>query len=321
MHSELTTLYGGFIIGLFINILNNVPWTCVFLLLQFFGIRLYVLKNRDDCLKLQKKVGKWSSHITDNNRAHGYSFGFWYIMSIDISYDFTQVWIISTERTYNKLIDNSNEDEKIDNTDSDTSCVKKQNNNLRIIEKSGSYTNVYFTKRTLDINTQPYSEQKEIIDSVTQIYKKKKFGIVVIQGKPGTGKSMVPFLLANSLNGYYCNSLKPWSPGEKISNLYNEFEITNEKPLIIAFDEFDVPLQEINIGIAYHLNVPISVTNKQGWNQMLDEIQKGMFPNLILIMTTNKSLDVIKSMDESYIRRGRVDEIYTMNTTVDYFDQ
>jgi len=313
MNPELTTLYGGFVIGLFINILNNIPWTCIFLLLQFFGIRLYILKNRDDCLKVQKNIGKWSSHITDNNRAHGYSFGLWYMMLIDISYDCSQVWIISTERTYNKLIDdNYVENKQVEGT----SCINTNTNNVRIIERCGSYTNVYFTKRTLEIDTKPHSEQKEIIDSVTEIYKRKKFAIVIIQGNPGTGKSMVSFLLANSLNGHYCNSLKPWSPGEKISNLYNEFEITNDKPLIIAFDEFDIPLKEINDGIPYHQNVPTSVTNKQGWNQMLDEIQKGMFPNLIIVMTTNKNLDLIKSMDESYIRKGRIDEIYTMTNLI-----
>jgi hypothetical protein len=40
---------------------------------------------------------------------------------------------------------------------------------------------------------------------------------------------------------------------------------------------------------------------------MLDEIQRGMYPHLIMLLTSNKGPEFIQSLDPSYIRKGRVD--------------
>ena len=66
----------------------------------------------------------------------------------------------------------------------------------------------------------------------------------------------------------------------------------------------------IHSGITPHKNLPIQAANKAGWNQFLDEIQIGMYPHLILILTTNKTPDFIHTLDPSYIRTKRVDNIY-----------
>ena len=42
---------------------------------------------------------------------------------------------------------------------------------------------------------------------------------------------------------------------------------------------------------------------------MLDEIQRGLYPHLIIIMTTNKNPEFINNLDPSYLREGRVDII------------
>ena len=55
--------------------------------------------------------------------------------------------------------------------------------------------------------------------------------------------------------------------------------------------------------------MPISVQNKTGWNRMLDEIGRGLYPHLILLMTSNRDPAFIRSLDPSYIREGRVNEI------------
>ncbi|NCX93395.1 MAG: hypothetical protein EBX40_01810, partial [Gammaproteobacteria bacterium] len=117
---------------------------------------------------------------------------------------------------------------------------------------------------------------------------------------------------ANELRGIYCNSLQPWSPGESIATLYSDAEPSESSPLIIAFDEIDESLERIHNGIESHKNLKICVQNKQGWNQMLDEVQMGFYPNLIIIMTTNKSPDFINNLDPSYIRNHRVDSIYCL---------
>jgi hypothetical protein len=97
-----------------------------------------------------------------------------------------------------------------------------------------------------------------------------------------------------------------------IGSLYLDIEPSSNVPLVIVFDEFDIALTEIHKGIEPHKNIPISVQDKAGWNHMLDEINIGMYPNLILILTSNKSPEFIKDMDPSYIREGRINLTFEM---------
>jgi hypothetical protein len=39
----------------------------------------------------------------------------------------------------------------------------------------------------------------------------------------------------------------------------------------------------------------------------LDEIDRGMFPHLVLVLTSNRDPAFIRALDPSYIREGRVD--------------
>ena len=49
---------------------------------------------------------------------------------------------------------------------------------------------------------------------------------------------------------------------------------------------------------------------------MLDTIQRGMYPNIILIMTSNRGPEFINSLDTSYIRKGRVDLTFEMTESL-----
>jgi hypothetical protein len=127
---------------------------------------------------------------------------------------------------------------------------------------------------------------------------------------------MVGILVANEFSSYFCNTLKPWQPGDTIGILLTEVEPTPQKPLILVFDEIDLTLTRIHKGIPPHKECPISVSDKSGWNHMLDSIQRGMYPNLILILTSNRSPEFIEELDPSYIRKGRVDLIFEMNESL-----
>jgi tRNA 2-selenouridine synthase SelU len=88
----------------------------------------------------------------------------------------------------------------------------------------------------------------------------------------------------------------------------SEIEPSRERPLIVVFDEFDGPLQRVHENsIESHKKTPIAVQDKQGWNRMLDDLSRGLYPHVILILTTNKSPKHFNAMDRSYIRTGRVD--------------
>lgn len=81
----------------------------------------------------------------------------------------------------------------------------------------------------------------------------------------------------------------------------------SDSPLIILLDEIDVTLEKIREGIPQHLKFPIAVKNKTDWNSLMDGFDTGMLQNVIIVMTTNKSLKEIDAMDSSYTREGRVD--------------
>jgi hypothetical protein len=46
---------------------------------------------------------------------------------------------------------------------------------------------------------------------------------------------------------------------------------------------------------------------KIDWNAFLDKFDMEYYPNIILILTSNKSIDYFNKLDSSYFRNGRVD--------------
>ena len=55
-----------------------------------------------------------------------------------------------------------------------------------------------------------------------------------------------------------------------------------------------------------HKNLAREVYNKTTWNIFLDNIDFGHYPNLILIMCSNKTPKEINELDTSYLRTNRV---------------
>lgn len=293
------------------SLASQIPWTFIFLITQLFGVRLYSLKNKEDCKRIQKRINKWSSHIADGGKGFGWSIGYWYLMSITIENsddgDRYSVWLIATASSYDALIKETKDEDLVLDELKDED-VKVEKTSLNIYDRTGSYYNPYYKKHEIRVTTMtPRADQEDVLKTVRQHQDKHDHTVVYLYGPPGKGKSLVGILLANMYNGSYCNTLKPWQPGDTISSLYAEVEPTKECPLILVFDEFDTALLRIHTGIEPHKNLPIQVSDKTGWNQMLDEIQLGIYPHLILLITSNKDPEFIRSLDPSYIREGRVD--------------
>jgi len=298
-------------ISYILTVLSYVPYSLFFLITQLYGVKLYVLKDPEDCKRIQKYVSNWSTHTTDNDKGYGYSIGYWYIVNISIADndygDKYNVWMIATELSYKTLL--SGKTDVINNGKNMYVC-DIQKTDITIHERVGTLTNPWFKKRTIKINAmEARPKQDIIIQKIKEWQNVHKHTVVYLHGPPGTGKSVIGILLANIYKCAYCNTLKPWQPGDNFGGLYADADPTPESPLVIVFDEFDGPLKQIHEGIPPHPKLPIQIPNKTGWNQLLDEIHIGMYPNIILILTSNKSPEYIKSMDPSYIREGRVDLI------------
>ena len=300
-----TGVFSIFIFGLFSNIISNLPWSFVFLFTQHFGIRSYMIRKREECVSIQKNLGT-CSQITDG-KSSGYSVGYWYLAYVSSSdIDDTYVWLIATKESYEAL---SKEKEITVSFQSkaDVVCDKPP---ITVLDRYGSNTNVYFRERSLKMAVTPRPIQKIVLNDIKELLEKKKSAVVLLHGPPNVGKTMVSLIAANEFGGSYCNSVSPWEPGDSIVGLYTDTEVSEKSPLIVAFDEVDSAIEQVHFGISPHKDVKICVRNKAGWNKMFDEIQKGFYPYLVVIMTTNKTPDFFNKLDPSYISGHRVDRIY-----------
>jgi len=315
--TSLPFVIQGIGIGLATLVLNQIPWSSFFLFTQFLGIRLYKLGRKELCEEIQKKLGGWCSHMTEEGKGFGYSIGFWYVLHLSMeSYSSDRgensysVWIIATPYSFERL---TKATEKVI---SFTPLLEKQPPpcSIQFLQRYGSYSNPYFIKRQINISIDPWEGQAKIISSMYDHYMKHKHCVVYIHGPPGSGKSMIPILFASRVKGSYCNTLKPWQPGDSLYGLYGDADPDEKSPLILSLDEVDAPLEKIHAGITPHKSMPIMIGDKAGWNHMLDEIQRGLYPHLVLVLTSNKKPEFIDSLDTSYLRKGRVDLTFELLT-------
>ena len=300
--------------------LNAFPWTIIFLLFQLFGIRLYNLKNKEVCRRLQKRVSGRCTHRLDNDDSAGFCIGRWYIANINVTKneygDYYNVWMVCTQSTFEKLTKTTEKSLLTTAKKESRKCL--EDSTVTIFERSGSYNNCYFHKRLLKFDKEsivPHPRQKEIIENIREHQTRHNCTVAYLHGPPGTGKSFVGLLLAASYNSSYCNTLQPWIPGDFLGILYSEVEPTESSPLILVLDEVDIALEKIHKGIPPHLNIPISVPDKTGWNRFLDEINWCVYPHLILLLISNRPPSFIDGLDPAYLRKGRVNLEFEMKTT------
>lgn len=299
-----------------INFINYIPWTFVFLITQIFGIRLYYIKNSEECTRIQNRI-KVSSQTTDGGKAYGYSYGYWYLLHLSgDGDDIMSAYIIATADTFKALTEEIKEEDKSLFEQGWSPPKITDDSKINIYERSGEYGRSWFRKRSREAKDIPIGQQLSIVDTIIDDYMKRMHTVVFIHGPPGTGKSMVGILVANRFSSSFCNTLKPWQPGDTLGCLISEVEPTAQKPLIIVFDEIDLTILKIHEGIPSHKTIPTVVQDKSGWNNMFDAIQRNFYPNIIVIITSNKGPEFINSLDSSYIRKRRVDLIFEMTESL-----
>lgn len=315
MTIQTTGLFSLFAFGFITNFLSSIPWSLIFLFTQNFGIRLYDIRKREECITIQKNLGV-CSHITDGGKGSGYSVGYWYLAHVSSSMDDNAVWLIATTSSYNTLSKEKEVSVSFSFNEKQGPLAIERAPFL-VLDRNGSNNNIYYRERSLKLSVKPKIAQQTILDDITHLLAKKKTAVVLLHGPPNVGKTMVSLIVANEIGGRYCNCISPWEPGETIQALYNDSDISEKNPLIIAFDEVDSAIEQIHTGITPHKNIKICVRNKAGWNKMFDEIQKGFYPNIVVVMTTNKPVEFFNTLDTSYMAPHRVDKIYTIEKNMD----
>ena len=93
-----------------------------------------------------------------------------------------------------------------------------------------------------------------------------------------------------------------------MDKLYSEAERTDGSPLIVVIDECDIQLRKFIMKILYFIKIYASVRDKQTFNNFLDQIDIGLYYNMILLLISNKSREEIHKEynDYSYLRDGRI---------------
>ena len=285
---------------------NNYIWSIVFILLKLFRIHLFKVTG-DKVLKFKNNI--YCSSIIADDEPYGLIFGKYYIGYVEYTYvNSSFEWvlhIITTKSIYNKLfykqLHTIESQPNIDN-----------NNVIKFYEREGAFYNLKYNYRIVEFDKfKPKLNQTKIIHSIIQYYNTNKNAIILIYGPINTGKSMISLLLANKLKKYssvnLIDTFNPTDPGDNFGKIYSKISPDLHNPLIIVIDEIDIIINKLhNNTINNHKDQPIQIKNKSEWNLFFDRFDRKLYPYVIFIMTTNKSLSYFDQLDDSYFRNGRI---------------
>ena len=294
------------------------PVYVVIMSLYIFNIKLYIINGDKETTNLIiKKLSPTIniSHIKYSNGKDAPTGYFWSWTSIghidnNNHNDNDRIYIITTPSFYKEIIKQNEISFTIEND-----IIQEVPSKIIVYMRKGGYKNFYYNSTKLDIShIQPMGDQGPILDSIIDLYKKLGQATVFIHGVTCAGKSTLGYLVAKKLGGIYCHSFNPTEPGDRLSTLMVDIE-RDDQPVIIVLEEADVIIKDIHQNsIKKNPEMPISVYNKSTWSTFLDDMI--FYKNVILILTSNTSKDKIDALDESYLRKGRVHESYSMRNTL-----
>lgn len=226
-----------------------------------------------------------------------------------------RLFLLTTIAYYTKKMKEIN---TIDGDDQKNTVQEKKKCEVTIYDRGGCFAGIYYVRRLLDVHAfESRKNQQHIIHDILTYYDEHRSAVVILHGEKGVGKSMIPILLAKNLAQrsenvddskiIFCDTHKPTDPGDSFQNLYIRADPSRHSPLVVVFEEFDGMIHHIHHNtVRSHNDITTAIYDKSTWNQFFDRFDRGYFPWTILLMTTNQHPDHIHRLDESYIRKGRV---------------
>ena len=280
-----------------------------FIIYYFFKIKKYIVSgDKEVTNSILKQITKYIyyteiNHSNGRNQPSGFFIGKKYYGYIDYK-DVARITMYTTEETYNSLIEQETQIEKKE-------IEVKPKNKINVFIRKGTYKNLYYSYIRLDLShIFPIGQQQTIIDSIKTLYNKNGRASIFIHGVTGAGKSTIGYLLSKELNASYCHTFNPTEPGDCLSNLMID---ATDEPIVIVIEEVDVLIKKIDKGIDRNSEIPIEIYNKTTWNNFMDDL---IFYKIILIFTSNTSKNELDQIDPCYLRKGRIDDYYYMDNTI-----
>jgi Cdc6-like AAA superfamily ATPase len=226
-----------------------------------------------------------------------------------------ELHLFTRDKIFKSLIkdDIKSNDDDFDNKQLDHICIDMNKKiGITIHERNGAFYNLYYDKRIYNMgNFIPTDRQNQIICSIKELYKEKKSASIFISGVPGSGKSMIGFLLAVEINAKLVRTFNPTDPGDTMIRLIRDCEPDEDNPLIIMLDEADVLIRKITEHtILPHKNIPIMIHDKISFNRFMDDMI--FYNNVILILTSNEPKENIDAIDSSFLRKGRINQSFVL---------
>ena len=317
------------------DIFNQLVPIFKLILMYIFNYRLYNLcktenKNKLNCFLEKEKF--WCFKYNSEGKPHGLVihkslFPKFYANTDNYEYD---AYIFCRKETFdnvNNLFDKQKfvkiDLEKIEKEEQLKKLTKNNDDNDEDDDDNDDDNKILYLKKTfteycgnnnyqcrdIKISNNHYFNdiQDELFKEIMEFYNENKFCKIFISGAVNTGKSYFSYILARKLKCYLCDSFNPTEPADNLSNLYTSKFLSGDKPLVLLIDEVDIIIKNIHEQkIVPHKHYPISVKDKMSWNSFLDKIDYGLYPNLILIFTSNLDRNQINKLDNSYLRDGRI---------------
>ena len=288
-------------------IFSSVSIISTLLIIPFLicGFKYYCITEQNLITAISKNI-KYSIIINDQNDPSGFFIGKYYIGYIYRSNKDSEInilYCLCKVKQFNELKKKNN------------IIIKESDIFINMYMRKGSYYHFEYHKRQLNCTSLiARKNQQHIINQVVDFYKKNNNCVCMISGDPGKGKSAIGILIAKELNGSLCKTYNPTNPGDNLENLYNQANPSINNPLVLLIDEFDILLDSIHHDkIILHKNIPIEIYNKTTFNNLFDDINLKLYPNLIIIFTSNLNKSTIENKyDPCYIRKGRVNLIFNL---------
>lgn len=283
-----------------------IIWSLVFLLTSVFGYRLQKISG-NKLRGFYHKV-KWASIWTEEDTPDHWILGKWFI-----GYIYSQqtgqhggeqkiLYLFVHHKWYQQeicgLID---------------SLAKQEKRRITSYERSGSFWHFKWEQLIIDPPLfEPYQIQTDIINKIFTEYKTRGYATCLLYGPPRSGKSIIPHLLAKRFletkkHVSLIDTFNPIDPNDIFSTMYMRIGPTQDKPLIVVLEEVDGIIYKMHKNkIKDHEHLTRQVICKGDWNKWLDRFDRGYYKNVIIIMTSNKSIEWFNKLDPSYLRLGRI---------------